>query len=419
MRRPMKQKIFILAFALASFALANANPILAGYYPDWGKWETPEYPVDKVPYSKFTHVFWSFISPNADGSLRGDAADDPSELDEMVKLAHTAGTKVILSLGGAGLCENFATVAGDDALRTKFVTNLVEYAQAHNLDGLDMDWEYSEVPVPEADTIAYNKLLRDLRAALPKEKSLSAALPCSPYYGKYFTVSVLVETLDWLGFMTYDITGDWDDKARFDSPLYPNTRNDYTTWSWKETAEHWEKLGVPASKMVFGVPFFGFQFEGTNAPGTGFNGKATYLDYKEIMRIDGQTFAFDSVSMEPYAFTANTFTTLETPQSVAFKANWILENNYAGAMIWDISQDVMDDYKQPLLDTLSTILLRQDSGNPQGISERGVNLRNNRNNESRANAATNSLARPAYIYDALGHGFLRKNAKKAYFSREY
>lgn len=414
MRRPMKQKIFILAFALASFALANANPILAGYYPDWGKWETPEYPVDKVPYSKFTHVFWSFISPNADGSLRGDAADDPSELDEMVKLAHTAGTKVILSLGGAGLCENFATVAGNDALRTKFVTNLVEYAQAHNLDGLDMDWEYSEVPVPEADTIAYNKLLRDLRAALPKEKSLSAALPCSPYYGKYFTVSVLVETLDWLGFMTYDITGDWDDKARFDSPLYPNTKSDYTTWSWKETAEHWGKLGVPASKMVFGVPFFGFQFEGTNAPGTDFNGKATYLDYKEILRIEGQEFAFDSVSMEPYTFTETTFTSLETPQSVAFKANWILENNYAGAMIWDISQDVMDDYKQPLLDTLSTILLRQDSGNPQGISER-----NARYEKAKHTGATAKRAHPAYIYDALGHGFLRKNAKKAYFSREY
>lgn len=401
----------LLLFLFAS--VSNAGTILAGYYPDWGKWETPAYAIDKVPYGKFTHVFWSFISPNADGSLRGDAADDPSELDEMVKLAHEAGTKVILSLGGAGLCENFATVAGNDALRTKFVTNLVEYAQAHNIDGLDMDWEYSEVPVPEADTIAYNKLLRDLRAALPKEKSLSAALPCSPYYGKYFTASVLVETLDWLGFMTYDITGDWDDKARFDSPLYPNTGSDYTTWSWKETAEHWEKLGVPANKMVFGVPFFGFQFEGTNAPGTDFNGKATYMAYKEILKIEGQQFAFDSVSMEPYAFTETTFTTLETPQSAAIKANWILENNYAGAMIWDISQDVMDDYSQPLLDTLSITLLKLDSSNPQGIAARGTRY----GKANRTNASANR-ARPAYIYDALGHGFLKKNAKKAYFNRE-
>ena len=413
----MTQKKFLLAFALMFIStFASASPILAGYYPDWGKWEKPAYPVDKVPYEKFTHVLWSFISPNADGSLRGDAADDPSELDEMVKLAHAAGTKVVLSLGGAGLCENFATVAGNDALRTKFVTNLTEYVAKHDLDGLDMDWEYSQVPVPEADTVAYNKLIRDLRTALPKEKSLSAALPCSPYYGKYFTVSVLAEVLDWFGFMTYDITGDWDDKARFDSPLYPNTESDYTTWSWKETAEHWEKLGVPASKMVFGVPFFGFQFEGTNAPGTGFNGKATYMDYKEIMRIDGQTFAFDSVSMEPYAFTANTFTTLETPQSVGAKAKWILENNYAGAMIWDISQDVMDDYKQPLLDTLSAIFFEgQSTSNPQRIVTRGTS----HSDAHRAKATVINGTRPTYIYDALGHSFIKEKAKKAYYGMKY
>ncbi len=117
--------------------------------------------------------------------------------------------------------------------------------------------------------------------------------------------------------------------------------------------------------------------------------------------------------MEPYAFTETTFTTLETPQSAAIKANWILENNYAGAMIWDISQDVMDDYSQPLLDTLSVTLLKLDSSNPQGIAARGTRY----GKANRANASANR-ARPAYIYDALGHEFLKKNTKKAYFNRE-
>ena len=237
---------------LAAFSTTFAAPLFIGYYPDWGKWHKPAYTVDKVPYEKLSHVLWSFITPNTDGSLHGDAADDPSALDSMVTLAHAVGTKVVLSLGGGSQSENFAPVAKDNTLRQKFIGNLVNFVKDHNLDGLDMDWEWEYNPVPDQDTIAYNKLLTELREALPKDKSLSAALPCSRYYGKYFTPEVLVKNLDWFGFMTYDMTGNWDEKARFDSPLYPH--DDYTTWSWQQTAEYWSGRGVPATKMVFGVP---------------------------------------------------------------------------------------------------------------------------------------------------------------------
>ena len=154
-----------LAKTLAAFLIfasacsAWAEPLFIGYYPDWGKWHKPAYTVDKVPYEKLTHVLWSFITPDTDGSLRGDAADDPTALDEMVALGHAAGTKVIVSLGGGGQSENFVPVASDDALRKKFVANLVQFVADHNLDGLDMDWEWEYNPGPDADTIAYNKLL--------------------------------------------------------------------------------------------------------------------------------------------------------------------------------------------------------------------------------------------------------------------
>ena len=61
-----------LAFAIAGFSTASAAPLFIGYYPDWGKWHKPAYTVDKVPYEKLTHVLWSFITPNTDGSLKGD-----------------------------------------------------------------------------------------------------------------------------------------------------------------------------------------------------------------------------------------------------------------------------------------------------------------------------------------------------------
>ena len=352
------KKLALTILVFAAFCSTCAAQLFIGYYPDWGKWRKPAYTVDKVPYEKLTHVLWSFITPNTDGSLKGDAADDPSALDSMVTLAHAVGTKVVVSLGGGGQSENFVPVSKDNTLRQKFVANLVQFVADHKLDGIDMDWEWEYNPVPEADTIAYSKLLTELREALPKDKSLSAALPCSPYYGKWFTAEVLVKNLDWFGFMTYDMTGDWDDKAMFDSPLYPH--EGYTTWSWEETRDYWKKRGVPTEKMVFGIPSFGFEFKGATGPGTDFTkGSAKQVPYKDIVTNTEWEYYFDSVSVEPYGVSSAGYVTFEDPHSSAVKSRWVKENGYAGIMVWELSHDYIKDSGNPILDSIA-IALRDD-----------------------------------------------------------
>ena len=355
------KKIALSFLTFAAFCTTYAAPLFIGYYPDWGKWHKPAYTVDKVPYEKLTHVLWSFITPNTDGTLHGDAADDPSALDEMVAFAHAADTKVIVSLGGGGQSENFVPVASNDALRQKFIGNLVDFVKAHNLDGLDMDWEWEYNPVPAADTIAYNKLLTELREALPKDKSLSAALPCSQYYGKWFTPEVLVKNLDWFGFMTYDMTGDWDEKAMFDSPLYPH--EGYTTWSWQETLEYWSKRGVPTKKMVFGIPSFGFEFKGATGPGSDFTkGSAKQVAYKDIVKNTDWKFYYDSISVEPYGVSATGYVTFEDPHSSAVKSRWVKENGYAGIMVWEVSHDYIEGVGNPILDSIAIALREGTTG---------------------------------------------------------
>ena len=360
---------FLITFGICA---SWAKPLFIGYYPDWGKWHKPAYTVDKVPYEKLTHVLWSFITPNTDGSLKGDAADDPSALDEMVTLAHAVGTKVIVSLGGGSQSENFVPVASDDALRGKFIANLVQFVADHNLDGLDMDWEWEYNPVPEADTIAYSKLLTELREALPKDKSLSAALPCSPYYGKWFTPEVLVKNLDWFGFMTYD----WDEKAMFDSPLYPH--EGYTTWSWEETRDYWKKRGVPTEKMVFGIPSFGFEFKGATGPGTDFTkGSAKHVAYKDIVTNPDWEYFYDSIAVEPYGVSSTGYVTFEDPHSSAVKSRWVKDNGYAGVMVWEVSHDYIEGTGNPILDSIAIAL--QDNN---------AAIKKVRNGNIRTNSAT-------------------------------
>lgn len=342
-------------------AFANAaNSKLIGYYPDWGKWMTPSYTVDKVPYEKLTHVLWSFVSPDSDASLRGDAIENSSDLDSMVSLAHKVGTKVILSLGGAGLCENFAAISKNDSMRALFIHNLILFVKEKNLDGLDLDWEYSSVPVPVEDSAAYTKLVLDLRDSLDQSKSLSAALPCSPYYGKFFSVEGFIDKLDWLGLMTYDITGSWDDLARFNSPLFPNPPN--TTWSWSETADYWGSRNVESSKMIFGVASFGFDFGKATGPASSFDkNDVKYASYASIRSDDSWTIHFDDVAKVPYGISEDRYVTFDDPMSVAIKARYVIENNYAGIMVWELSLDYTEGESQPIVDSLSSVLLKGSS----------------------------------------------------------
>lgn len=339
-----------LSFIFLLPVLLHSKQLIVGYYPDWGKWLTPTYSWEEVPYEKLTHVLWSFISPDSAGNLRGNAVDDPSDLDSMVARAHQVGTKVVISLGGAGLCENFAFISKDSTLRQNFVKNLMLFVEEHQLDGIDMDWEYSSVPVASEDTAAYNRLLADIREVLPEDKTLSAAIPCSDYYGKYFNVDAMKDKLDWFGFMTYDITGYWDDLARYNSALYPNGNR--TTWSWKETATYWKNRGVPAEKMVFGIPFFGFEFDAATGPASEFNGNATYTAYRDICCREDQEYFFDSVAAVPYAISSGSYTTYDDPTSAALKTKWVMDENYAGVMIWELSQDYMDDGSQPMVSAI-------------------------------------------------------------------
>jgi GH18 family chitinase len=48
-----------------------------------------------------------------------------------------------------------------------------------------------------------------LRTVLKNTKILSAAVSSTPHYGNNFDPA-MHEILDWIGIMTYDLTGSWD-----------------------------------------------------------------------------------------------------------------------------------------------------------------------------------------------------------------
>ena len=170
------------------------------------------------------------------------------------------------------------------------------------------------------------------------------------------------------------MTGDWDEKAMFDSPLYPH--EGYTTWSWKQTLDYWGKRGVPAEKMVFGIPSFGFEFKGATGPGTDFTkGTAKQVAYKDIVANTDWEYFYDSVAVEPYGVSSTGYVTFEDPHSSAVKSRWVKENGYAGIMVWEVSHDYIEGVGNPILDSIYVALQDENSNSIRKV--RNSNIRTN------------------------------------------
>ena len=112
--------------------------------------------------------------------------------------------------------------------------------------------------------------------------------------------------------------------------------------------------------MVFGIPSFGFQFEGATGPGTDFTkGTAKQVPYKDIVANTEWEYFFDSVSVEPYGVSSTGYVTFEDPHSSAVKSRWVKENGYAGIMVWEVSHDYIEGTGNPILDSIA-VALRDD-----------------------------------------------------------
>tara|TARA_B100000809_G_C14894742_1_gene443986 strand:+ start:468 stop:677 length:210 start_codon:yes stop_codon:yes gene_type:complete len=54
--------------------------------------------------------------------------------------------KAILNIGGEGVGESFPTISINSVLRPKFIANFTTYAIEHQIDVIEIDWEYWLTP---------------------------------------------------------------------------------------------------------------------------------------------------------------------------------------------------------------------------------------------------------------------------------
>ncbi|WP_375418906.1 glycosyl hydrolase family 18 protein [uncultured Hymenobacter sp.] len=204
---------------------------VVGYLPAWrGE-------VNTAQLAQLTHVNYAFVQPTPTGGL--EPLKNPDKLRRLVAAAHASGVKVLISVGGwhDGDHSAFDAIGADASRINTFTTNLVNLAKEYSLDGIDIDWEHPDAKAAPS----FAALMRQLATRLHGQgKLLTAAVAGGTWAGPGIQPGVFAD-VDFLNIMAYD-----------DSPPAHST---YAGAA--QTLAYWQGLGLPASKTVLGLPFYG------------------------------------------------------------------------------------------------------------------------------------------------------------------
>lgn len=248
---------------------------------------------------QLTHVNYAFALPRRDGTLNEIA--NPWKLRDYVERAHARGIAVLISVGGWGWDEEFEELAAASASRAQFVADVTGMVEEYGLDGADIDWEY---PDPGASADAFISLMAELRAALPADMLLTAAVAAvGP--GADGVLPATFGSVDFLNVMAYDGGGSAH------SPMA------YA----EEALDYWADLGLPADKTVLGVPFYARPAE---------------VSYRQLVEADPTAAEVDEIEWVGIPVNYNGQVTMRAKTELAMDRG-------SGIMIWTVADDTADD----------------------------------------------------------------------------
>lgn len=265
--------------------------------------------------------------------------------------------KVLLSIGGWTYSTNFAAAASTPASRALFAQSAVALMGDWGFDGINVDWEYPADAVQAQNLV---DLLKAVRAELDSYAAahargyhflLTIASPAGPdNYGK-MQLAAMSKVLDFFNLMAYDYAGSWDSTSGHQANLYRDPGNPVSTpFSTDAAIDAYLAAGVPAAKIVLGMPIYGRSFEQTAGPGkpyTGGVGSGSWengvWDYKALPRAGakevydgaaGATYSYDGATREMISY--------DTADMVQRKVAYLRDRGLAGSMFWEASADRTD-----------------------------------------------------------------------------
>ena len=357
--------LFFSALTIPAFSQIK----VVGFHKSWINIPAP----DQIEFQNLTHIIQTFAWPNADGTIAMTSGIPDTAL---VRLAHTANKKVLVSFGGVDNSAGFAPMTADSSLRSKFITNVVNFLTAYNYDGIDLDWEYPTFRQSGSLTQLVIELREKFNTISPG-MLIAIDAPATASSGQLYQYQNLIDYIDWFAIMSYDYYGSWSTRSGHNAPLYQspidNVGSVYNSVQYMSVTRN-----VPLNKLLVGIPFYGKEFNasGLYQPCSGSVPDLTYSDVINTVSSPGWTYCWDSVSSVPYYVNmpANKFITFDDTSSVRLKTEFAISQHLGGVMIWALGQDLLNS-SQPLLESIAKTV----KNNPVSVKTEPVQTANSFN----------------------------------------
>ncbi|MGH2568586.1 MAG: glycoside hydrolase family 18 protein, partial [Bacteroidota bacterium] len=347
-----------MAFVFCLFILFG-NALKAqwatAYYAGWMQgWSNNGYlPAQNIDYSAVTHIIHFSLVPRADGTFNSDANSiTPTNSAELLKYAHAAGRKVIVSVGGWNTDVAFRGATSSSTLNT-FVNNLVNFMKSRGYDGIDIDWEILQ----SSDAAQYQNFIRVLRTELNKISPRPLLTAATAWQGSIF--GPIASEFDQINIMTYDLAGawpgwvTWHNAAIYDGGYkFPSTGK--AVPSANGMVDSFIAAGVPAAKIGIGIDFYGYVWNGGAGTSTGGATEPrqswttaptvqSNVPYYTIMKnhYQPQYYRWDNAAQASYLSIDNTgstsdkFISYDDETTVLKKVEYARTKKIGGVIIWE------------------------------------------------------------------------------------
>ena len=369
---------------------------IIAYYISWGVYGR-NFHVQHLRADKMTHINFAFanIDPSTYRIVVGDEFADLQKeggsFDKLYQLKqYYPHLKTLISVGGWTWSTHFYEAAATAANRQAFAQSVREFLVKYKFDGVDLDWEYPGGGGNDAgkggpeDGANYTKLVQAIRAELDAQEAIdgkqyliTAAVGAGTSKINAMDVPGFFAAVDWANIMTYDMNGAWANYTGHHAPLYNSAGDGVGShpdgtpvidpkFNVHAAISHYMADGAPANKITVGLPIYSREWRdvatgdshglyqpssATQPPPGSWDepGQPSGVhDYKDLVASyinkNGYTRYWDDVAKVPYLYNPNQlgghFISYEDTESLGYKISYIHQNNLAGAMYWEATQDV-------------------------------------------------------------------------------
>ncbi|KAI1373409.1 hypothetical protein F4677DRAFT_448485 [Hypoxylon crocopeplum] len=312
----------------------------------------------QIDTTGLTHLNLAFasINPTTFEVVPTDSRDVPYY--SQFTALKSSGLQTWIAIGGwdfndPGPTQNtFSQLASSASNRAAFISSLQSFMSQYGFQGVDIDWEYPGAPDRSgdpSDTENFVSLLKEMRASFGTSYGISATLPASYWYLKWFDPVAMEPYVDFFGLMTYDLHGPWDKSVQDVGPVIIGQTNIPETYNW--TLPLWYDK-VDPSKINMGLAYYGRGYtvesvdcmtvgctwSGPSRPGpcTAFGGVMSLQEIEDLIPQIGVEPILDSTAMMKYLVWSDQWIGYDDLETIAMKKSWASSRCFGGTMIWSV-----------------------------------------------------------------------------------